>query len=114
MRQFTDEAPDPEVSWRRYFTDRVRQTVQDLTHRPDGDFCADLAGWLIDEGHVESPSARADRLRDAAYVVVQRDRAWARLERLERENYGLRKQLEKAAGIAVAPPGTIPNGGAVP
>ncbi len=68
----------------RWLTSELRAKVGELTQRPDGDFCSDLAEWLITAGHVQLPSEKIARERELANVRMQRDRAWHQLTVMER------------------------------
>ena len=72
-------------SFRTWLTSEVRGKVAELTQRPGGDFCAGLAGWLIDAGHVQLPSDVRARDGERAVLRAQRDRAWHELTAVERQ-----------------------------
>jgi hypothetical protein len=82
------------MSYAEYFTAEVRTKVTELSHRPDGDFCADLAAWLLDQHPEIDPEVLLLERREAALVKRQRDDAWRQLTTLERQVHGLRQQME--------------------
>ena len=75
---------DEHDSFTRWLTSELRAKVGELTQQPDGDFCADLAEWLITAGHVQLPSEKIARERELANARMQRDRAWHQLTVMEK------------------------------
>jgi hypothetical protein len=75
---------DEHEDFPRWLTSELRAKVGELAQRPDGDFCTDLAEWLITAGHVQLPSDKIARERELANLRMQRDRAWHQLTVMER------------------------------
>ncbi len=75
---------DEHDSFTRWLTSELRAKVGELTRRPDSDFCADLAEWLITAGHVQLPSEKIAREQELATLRMQRDRAWQQLTVMEK------------------------------
>jgi len=75
---------DEHESFHRWLTSELRAKVGELTQQPDGDFCTDLAEWLIAAGHVQPPAEQIARERELANLRMQRDRAWHQLTVIEK------------------------------
>jgi hypothetical protein len=75
---------DEHGSFPRWLTSELRAKVGELAQQPDGDFCTDLAEWLIAAGHVQLPSENIARERELANLRMQRDRAWHQLTVMEK------------------------------
>src|SRR4051794_17498433 len=76
---------DEQEDFHRWLTSELRAKVNELIHhQPDGDFCTDLAAWLIAAGHVQLPSDKIACDRELATVRMQRDRAWHQLTVVEK------------------------------
>lgn len=69
-----------------WLTNELRHKVAELAQQPDGDFCADLATWLIDAGHVPLPSQTIARDQEPVATRMQHDRAWHQLAVLEQHH----------------------------